>query len=87
MASKVITKWLNEGCARFDDPHNSRAVVQTAPRDLELRELPVPEIGPEDTLLQVEACGIGGSDYEQYPNSVRPEPVEGPSASPSCPAF
>jgi len=45
---------------------------------LELRELPVPEIGPDDALLQVEACGICGSDYEQYPTSVRAEPVEAP---------
>jgi 2-desacetyl-2-hydroxyethyl bacteriochlorophyllide A dehydrogenase len=44
----------------------SRAIVQTAPRTLELRELPIPEIGPDDALLQVEACGICGTDYEQY---------------------
>jgi len=47
-------------------PATSRAIVQTAPRTLELRELPLPEIGPDDALLQVEACGICGSDYEQY---------------------
>src|SRR5437870_13487592 len=56
----------------------SRAIVQTAPRTLELRELPVPEIGPDDALLQVEACGICGSDYEQYPTSVRAEPLDAP---------
>lgn len=44
----------------------SRAVVQTAPRTLEFRELPLPEIGDDDGLLRVEACGICGSDYEQY---------------------
>lgn len=44
----------------------SRAVVQTAPRTLEIRELPLPEIGDDDGLLRVEACGICGSDYEQY---------------------
>lgn len=44
----------------------SRAIVQTGPRALEMRELPLPEIGAEDALLQVEACGICGSDYEQY---------------------
>jgi len=44
----------------------SRAVVQTAPRKLEFRELPLPEIGDDDGLLRVEACGICGSDYEQY---------------------
>jgi threonine dehydrogenase-like Zn-dependent dehydrogenase len=56
----------------------SRAIVQTAPRTPELRKLPLPEIGPDDALLQIEACGICGSDYEQYSISVRAEPVEAP---------
>src|SRR4029453_5507974 len=44
----------------------SRAVVQTAPRQLELREVPVPGIDDDSGLLRVEACGICGSDAEQY---------------------
>jgi 2-desacetyl-2-hydroxyethyl bacteriochlorophyllide A dehydrogenase len=44
----------------------SRAIVQTGPRRLELRELPLPEIDDESALLRVEACGICGSDVEQY---------------------
>ena len=44
----------------------SRAVVQTAPRKLEMRELPLPEIDADSALLRVEACGICGSDAEQY---------------------
>jgi len=44
----------------------SRAMVQTAPRKLELRELEIPEIGRDDALLRVEACGICGTDYELY---------------------
>jgi len=48
----------------------SRAIVQTAPRSLEMRELPLPKIGPDDALLQVEACGICGTDYEQYGGSL-----------------
>ncbi|MDP3766713.1 MAG: zinc-binding dehydrogenase [Dehalococcoidia bacterium] len=48
-------------------PPTTRAVVQTGARQLELRELPVPQdVGPEAALLKVEACGICGSDYEQY---------------------
>src|SRR3989442_12802141 len=50
------------GCAR----RRSRAVVQPAPRRLELRELPVPDIDDDSGLLRVEACGICGSDAEQY---------------------
>jgi threonine dehydrogenase-like Zn-dependent dehydrogenase len=44
----------------------TRAVVQTAPRKLELRDLPVPEIDEDSALLRIEACGICGSDAEQY---------------------
>jgi 2-desacetyl-2-hydroxyethyl bacteriochlorophyllide A dehydrogenase len=47
-----------------------KAIVQTAPRALELRDLPLPEIGPDDALLRIEACGICGSDYEQYEGAL-----------------
>src|SRR5207249_293831 len=53
-----------------DMTRTSRAIVQTAPRTLELRELPLPEIGPDDALLQIEACGICGSDYEPYEGAL-----------------
>lgn len=42
------------------------AAVLTGPETLELRELPVPEIGDEDGILAVEACGICGADIEQF---------------------
>lgn len=47
------------------------AVVQYALKKgaVELRDMPVPEIGPKDVLLQVEAVGICGSDIHQYHNT------------------
>lgn len=51
-------------------PRTTRAIVQTGPRRLELRELPVPAIGDDDALLRVEACGICGSDAEQYDGTI-----------------
>jgi threonine dehydrogenase-like Zn-dependent dehydrogenase len=57
-------------------PKKSFAMVQTAPRRLEPRELPLPEIDDDSGLLRVEACGICGSDYEQYEGQLRtPMPV------------
>lgn len=54
----------------------TRAIVQTAPRVLELRELPIPDIDDRSALLRVEACGICGSDVEQYNGLLRvPLPV------------
>ena len=48
----------------------TRAVVQTGPRALELRELPVPDIDADSAILRVEACGICGSDAEQYVGTI-----------------
>ncbi len=57
-------------------PRKTAAMVLTAPRVLEPRELPLPEIGDDDALLRVEACGICGSDYEQFEGLLRtPLPV------------
>jgi threonine dehydrogenase-like Zn-dependent dehydrogenase len=42
------------------------AMVLTKARTLEPREFPRPPIGPDEGLLRIEACGICGSDYEQY---------------------
>lgn len=37
-----------------------------APRRLVSRRLPRPSIGADDALLRVEACGLCGTDHEQY---------------------
>lgn len=52
-------------------PMRMPAVVQydLAPGACELRELPIPEIGPEDVLLRVAAVGVCGSDVHQYHNT------------------
>src|SRR5690606_7598635 len=39
------------------------------PHHCELREVPVPKIGPDDVLLRTVAVGICGSDVHQYHNS------------------
>lgn len=36
------------------------------PRQLEVREVPLPNAGPTDALLRVHACGICGSDVHRY---------------------
>jgi threonine dehydrogenase-like Zn-dependent dehydrogenase len=48
-----------------------RAAVQTGARKIEVRQFPRPVIGPDDgALLRVEACGICGSDVEQYKGTM-----------------
>jgi alcohol dehydrogenase len=43
-----------------------RAMVLHAPRSLELREFDYPGVQADDALLRVEACGLCGTDHEQY---------------------
>ena len=37
-----------------------------APRRLVVREFPIPIVGDDDALVRVTACGLCGSDHEQY---------------------
>ena len=36
---------------------------------LELAEMPLPAVGPDEVLVRVEACGICGSDVHGYDGS------------------
>lgn len=47
-------------------PKTTAAAVMTGRRRTELRELPVPEIGPDAALLRVEAAGVCGADVGFY---------------------
>ena len=46
------------------------ALVLRAPEHLEATELPLPELGDDDGLLRVEACGLCGTDHEQYSGAL-----------------
>ncbi|MAT66338.1 MAG: alcohol dehydrogenase [Gammaproteobacteria bacterium] len=57
-------------------PRKSFAMVQTGVRTLEPREVEIPDIDAFSAILELEACGICGSDYEQYEGALRtPMPV------------
>jgi threonine dehydrogenase-like Zn-dependent dehydrogenase len=49
-----------------------RAAVLREPRTLVMETFPRPAVGPDDALLRIEACGICGSDYEQYEGAQPP---------------
>jgi alcohol dehydrogenase len=46
--------------------------VLEAPRTLVPRDFAFPEIGDDDGLLRVEACGLCGTDHEQYTGELFP---------------
>ena len=43
-------------------PETMKAAVLTAPDTLELRTVPIPEVGASDVLIQVKACAVCASD-------------------------
>ena len=61
-----------------------RALVLTAPNRFEIQDYPVPEIGPNEVLLKIAACGICGSDVHGMDGSTgrrRPPIIMGHEAS------
>jgi alcohol dehydrogenase len=52
-----------------------RALVLEEPRRLEVRRMSVPQVAGDDGLLRVEACGLCGTDHEQFTGGLR---VAGP---------
>ena len=42
------------------------AAVLTGKRQFETREIDIPDIGPDEGLLRMEAAGLCGTDFEQY---------------------
>lgn len=48
----------------------ARALVLEGPRRTRLAEMAVPAIGDDDGLLRVEACGLCGTDHEQWTGAL-----------------
>ena len=48
-------------------PRMMRALMYRAVRELEVVELPIAELEPEDVLLEVSHCGICGTDLSPLP--------------------
>ena len=44
----------------------ARAAVQVGPRKYEVQDFEIPHAGADDAVMRVEACGLCGSDVDQY---------------------
>lgn len=47
-------------------PTTAKIAVLTGEKKIEIRELPIPEIGDDEILVKVEGCGICGTDVHEY---------------------
>jgi len=52
-----------------------RAAVYYPPKEIRTEERPLPEIGPNEALLKVRACGICGTDVLKVTRALPKEPV------------
>ena len=43
-----------------------KAAVLVAPHRFEIRDVPMPDVGPSDVLIKVERCGICGTDMHMF---------------------
>ena len=48
----------------------TRALVLEEPRRLVRRDFELPEVGEDDGLLRIEACGLCGTDHEQWTGAL-----------------
>jgi len=51
-----------------------KAAVYRGPNRLELEELPIPEIGPGELLVRIEACGVCGTDIKKVQKGLLEPP-------------
>lgn len=51
-----------------------KAAVYRGPNRVEIENLPTPQIGPEEVLLEVEACGVCGTDLKKIAHGDLPPP-------------
>ena len=50
----------------FEIPKTARISVLTGPKQIEIMELPIPEINDDEILVKVEQTGICGTDVHEY---------------------
>ena len=69
----------------------NRAAVLTGLKTLEFREVPMPQVGPDEILMKMEAVGVCGSDVHYYSHGRIGEDVykrqrrPPPGPEPDCP--
>jgi alcohol dehydrogenase len=55
----------------MSERNTARALVLEGARQLVAHEFPLPEIGDDDALLRVEACGLCGTDHEMWTGDMK----------------
>ena len=44
----------------------AKVAMLVGKKEIEIREFPLPEVGPNDVLVKVEGCGVCGTDVHEW---------------------
>jgi L-iditol 2-dehydrogenase len=54
-----------------------KAALISGPRSVQLKDVPIPEIAPDEILVRMRACGICGTDIEKIQGEQITPPILG----------
>lgn len=63
---RSVLSSVNEPQNTTSVPDKAHVAMLTAPRNFEVKEFPIPEIGDDDILVKVEGCGVCGTDVHEW---------------------
>ena len=63
---KIIGEMSGAPKASAGVPKTAKVAMLTAPKKIEVKEYPIPEVGDNDILVRVEGCGVCGTDVHEW---------------------
>ena len=63
---KIIGEMSSSPKASAGIPKTAKVAMLTAPKKIEVKEYPIPEVGDNDILVRVEGCGVCGTDVHEW---------------------
>ena len=63
---KIIGEMSGAPKASAGIPKTAKVAMLTAPKKIEVKEYPIPEVGDNDILVRVEGCGVCGTDVHEW---------------------
>src|SRR5205085_7709836 len=79
LAAPRSSAWSRAGQGRLSGPMATRslppsmkAALYRGPGEIRVETVPVPEIGPEDVLVRVGACGVSPEDVKRVQMGLKP---------------
>ena len=66
MAGNGVTAAPVASAAPAGIPKTAKVAMLTGPKNIEVKEYPMPSVGDNDILVKVEGCGVCGTDVHEW---------------------